>query len=84
MTTVAEKARLTVEDLIARRLQPATYEERVQHALDVVEMHLQEENPERIDECIRLYTDDAIWEAPARLGVVSGPRDDKENVSASV
>jgi hypothetical protein len=29
-------------------------------------MHLQEENPDRIDECIRLYTDDAVWEAPAR------------------
>jgi hypothetical protein len=67
MTMVAEKARLTVDDLIARRLQPTTYEEKVQHALDVVEMHLQEENPDRIDECIRLYTDDAVWEAPARL-----------------
>ena len=30
-------------------------------------MHLQEENPDRIDECIRLYTEDAVWEAPARL-----------------
>lgn len=67
MTMIAEKVRLTVDDLIARRLQQATYEERVQHALDVVEMHLQEENPDRIDECIRLYTDDAVWEAPARL-----------------
>jgi hypothetical protein len=30
-------------------------------------MHLEEENPERIDQCIRLYTDDAEWEAPTRL-----------------
>jgi len=30
-------------------------------------MHLQEENPDRINECIRLYTEDAVWEAPARL-----------------
>jgi ketosteroid isomerase-like protein len=67
MTIVAEKARLTVDELIARRFQPATYEEKVQHALDLVEMHLQEENPDRIDECIRLYTDDAVWEAPARM-----------------
>ena len=29
-------------------------------------MHLHEENPERIDECIKLYTEDAIWETPAR------------------
>ena len=47
-------------------MNPRTYEEKVRHALDVVEMHLQEENPDRIDECIRLYTDDAVWEAPAR------------------
>ena len=53
--------------LIAHRHEPRTYEEKMQHALDVVTMHLQEENPERIDECIKLYTEDAVWEAPARL-----------------
>ena len=67
METLIERSRETVDDLIARRYQPRTYEEKVQHALDVVSMHLQEENPERIDECIRLYTEDAVWEAPARL-----------------
>jgi ketosteroid isomerase-like protein len=66
MTTLVEKSKLTVDSLIARRHEPRTYQEKVQHALDVVGMHLQEENPERIDECIRLYTDDAVWEAPAR------------------
>jgi hypothetical protein len=34
--------------------------------IDLVDMHLHEENPDRIDECIKLYTEDAIWEAPAR------------------
>jgi hypothetical protein len=67
METLIESSRKTVDDLIAHRREPRTYEEKVQHALDVVTMHLQEENPERIDECIRLYTEDAIWEAPARL-----------------
>ena len=55
------------ETAVAHRHEPRTYEEKVQHALDVVTIHLQEENPDRIDECIRLYTEDAIWEAPARL-----------------
>src|SRR6202021_3695207 len=66
METLIEKSRKTVDDLIARRHEPRTYEEKVQHALDVVTMHLQEENPDRIDEFIRLYTDNAVWEAPAR------------------
>ena len=67
METLIEKSRKTVDGLIVRRHEPRTYEEKVQHALDVVTMHLQEENPDRIDECIRLYTEDAVWEAPARL-----------------
>lgn len=66
MTALVEKSKLTVDSLIATRYEPRTYEEKVRRALDVVEMHLQEENPDRIDECIRLYTDDAVWEAPAR------------------
>lgn len=72
MTTLLERSKLTVDDLIARRHDARTYEEKVQHALDIVEMHLQEENPDRIDECIRLYTDDAVWEAPARKVSYSG------------
>ena len=66
--TLIERSRKTGDDLIAHR----TYEEKMQHALDVVTMHLQEENPERIDECIRLYTEDAVWEAPARFGELQG------------
>jgi hypothetical protein len=74
MTALLEKSRLTVDGLIARRHAARSYEEKVRHALDLVEMHLQEENPERIDECIRLYTDDAEWEAPARGVTYKGPQ----------
>lgn len=66
MATLNEMSRQTVEQLLARRTQPMSYEERVQYALDLVDMHLHEENPLRIDECIKLYSDDAVWDAPAR------------------
>ena len=65
---IVTPSRKTVEELLARRRVPATYEQRCQHALDIVDMHLHEENPERIDECMKLYTPDAVWEAPARGG----------------
>jgi hypothetical protein len=84
MTTLVEKSKNTVDSLIARRHEPRTYEEKVRHALDVVEMHLQEENPDRIDECIRFYTDDAVWEAPARKVSYQGRDLIKKNVSARV
>ena len=64
--SLIEPSRETAENLLARRNQPMTYEERVQYALDLVDMHLHEENPERIDECIKLYTEDAVWDAPSR------------------
>ena len=60
------KSRETVDQLLARRSAPMTYEQRCQYATDLVDMHLHEENPERIDECLKLYTPDAVWEAPAR------------------
>jgi hypothetical protein len=63
---IIEKSRETVEQLLARRNLPKTYKEKCQYALDLVDMHLHEENPDRIDECIKLYTEDAIWETPAR------------------
>lgn len=63
---IATKARETVDELLARRSTPKTYEDRCQYAMDLVDMHLYEENPERIDECLKLYTPDAVWEAPAR------------------
>ena len=63
---IAAQARETVEQLLARRSVPKNYEEKCQYAMDLVDMHLHEENPERIDECLKLYTPDAVWEAPAR------------------
>jgi hypothetical protein len=57
---IIEKSRETVEQLLARRNLPKTYEEKCQYALDLVDMHLHEENPGRIDECIRgCYLGDA-------------------------
>jgi len=78
MNQVLMTATETVVELIerGRRLQRAgTIEQRCQYALDLVEMHLQEENPFRIDECVKLYTEDAIWEAPTR-GVSYRGRDE--------
>jgi len=63
---LVERSRETVEELLARRKSPKTYEQQCQYALDLVDMHLHEENPERIDECLKLYAEDAVWEAPAR------------------
>ena len=73
---IIEKSRETVEQLLARRNLPKTYEEKCQYALDLVDMHLHEENPERIDECIKLYTEDAIWQIRllATLAIEGGRR----------
>ena len=60
------RSRETVDELLARRAAPMTYEQRCQYAIELVDMHLHEENPERIDECLKLYAPDAVWEAPAR------------------
>jgi ketosteroid isomerase-like protein len=78
MSTIVEKAKLTVDELLERRHRLHSYQERVQQALDLVYMHFETENPERIDECIRLYTDDAEWEAPARRVSYKGPQRIKE------
>src|ERR1700674_4092627 len=69
---VMQKSRETVEELLARRRLPKTYEQQCQYALDLVDMHLHEENPDRIDECIKLYAEDAVWEAPTRGVSYSG------------
>ena len=37
-----QKSRQTVEQLLARRRQPMTHEERCRYALDLVAMHLEE------------------------------------------
>ncbi len=66
MASVIERSRRTVEELLATRHKPRTYEEGCRYAMELVDMHLHEENPERIDECLKLYTEDAVWECPAR------------------
>ena len=78
MTSLIERSRMTVEELLATRSKVRTYEERCQYAMDLVEMHLHEENPERIDQCIRLYAPDAVWECPARRVSYSGREQIKE------
>ena len=70
--TLIEKSRETVEQLLARRKLPKTHEEKCQYALDLVDMHLHEENPDRIEECIKLYAEDAVWETPARNVMYQG------------
>jgi hypothetical protein len=78
MASLIERSRMTVEELLASRDKARTYEERCRYALDLVDMHLHEENPERIDECIRLYTADAVWECPARRVSYAGRQKIKE------
>ncbi|MHA3790087.1 nuclear transport factor 2 family protein [Sphingomonas sp. YL-JM2C] len=53
-------------DVLDRRFVVKTPEEAIAYSLDLVEQHFHEENPSQIDACMRLYTDDAIWDAPAR------------------
>ena len=78
MTLLLEEARSRVDDLLAKRHSLRTVAERTQHALDLVQMHFECENPERIDEAVRLYTDDAHWEAPTRRVSYQGPRKIKQ------
>lgn len=41
-------------------------DEAVRHALGLVEMHFREENPDDIENALRLYTEDVVWEVPGR------------------
>lgn len=43
-----------------------TYEEIVARNLAAVEDHFHNENPDDIDKAVALYTDDVVWEVPAR------------------
>ncbi len=78
MASLVERSRMTVDDLLGTRHKAKSYEERCRYAIDLVDMHLHEENPERIDECIRLYTPDAVWECPARRVIYTGRQKIKE------
>jgi len=78
MNTVIERARVSVQELLACWPTLRSYEQKAQYAHDLVEMHLHEENPERIDECIKLYAENAVWEAPARAQIYTGRRTIRE------
>ncbi|MGO4389662.1 nuclear transport factor 2 family protein [Microvirga sp. 2YAF29] len=52
---------------------------KVKHALSLVEMHFREENPQDIDNALRLYTDDIVWEVPGRRVRYEGKQAVKEN-----
>jgi len=54
----------------------------IEYNLKLVDMHLHEENPTQIDECLRLYTDDVVWEAPTRGVAYSGKEAIKKNYLA--
>lgn len=55
-----------------------TYEEIVARNLAAVEEHFHNENPDGIDQAVGLYTEDIVWEVPAR-GLVYR---DKERVKS--
>lgn len=72
MTTVAVQAQSAVQELLERWPALKTYEQKATYARDIVELHLHEENPQRIDECIKLYAENAVWETPARNQFYTG------------
>lgn len=43
-----------------------TRDEVIRRNLEVVEAHFHNETPERVHEAVALYTDDIVWEGPAR------------------
>ena len=66
-------------DILDRRFSAGTYEERAAYAMDLIDRHLHEENPDQIEACMRLYTQDAVWEAPARGVRYVGQEEIKKN-----
>ncbi|CAB3750874.1 nuclear transport factor 2 family protein [Paraburkholderia humisilvae] len=62
----------SVDSILSRRATTETDEDRRQYALDLVGLVLQEEHAQRLDECLRLYAFDAVWEAPLRNVSYSG------------
>ncbi|WP_375402988.1 nuclear transport factor 2 family protein [uncultured Sphingomonas sp.] len=69
-------------DILDRRNTAQTYDEAVLYAMDLVEQHFHEENPDQIDACMRLYATDAVWEAPARGVIYRGQDDIRKNYLA--
>jgi ketosteroid isomerase-like protein len=51
---------------MATRLDDTTREQIVARNLAAVEQHLHNETPEGIEQAVAVYTDDIVWEVPAR------------------
>jgi ketosteroid isomerase-like protein len=56
-----------------------TVQDTVAHNLEVVEAHFHSEAANEIEQALKLYTDDIVWEAPARHLVFKGKEDVGEN-----
>lgn len=54
----------------------------IERNLEVVEAHFHDEHPEGIERALALYTDDIVWEAPARGVLREGKEPVKENYLA--
>jgi ketosteroid isomerase-like protein len=54
----------------------------IEKNLEVVEAHFHDEHPEGIERALRLYTEDIVWEAPARGVLRQGKEPVKENYLA--
>ncbi len=54
------------------------YQKAVSHALEIVDLHFVEENPEQIDNALRLYSEDVEWHAPARNAIYQGKQQIKK------
>ena len=48
------------------------YKAAVNYAMKIVDKHFLEENPEQIDDMLRLYSEDVEWHAPARDVIYHG------------
>lgn len=51
------------------------YKAAVDRAMEIVELHFMEENPDQIDDALRLYSEDVEWHAPARNVIYYGKQD---------
>src|SRR5262245_40713365 len=54
----------------------------IEYNMRIVELHLREENPADIDNCLALYSEDAVWEAPTRGVMYHGKESIKKNYLA--
>lgn len=65
-------------DLTTKFADLAEYQKAVNKALEIVDLHFMEENPDQIDDALRLYSEDVEWHAPARNVIYTGKQRIKE------